>query len=211
MTTETTSRSGDITSTQPSGRLQEAASGIADSAGQAAETQAARGLDRATEILEQVASAVRESGNQIRPQRPEIAGIADTGAQRIEELANTLREKEPREILDDVEQFARRQPALVIGGGLLAGLAIGRILRTGSETATPNGRRVGVMEYSRTSPSMSASTMSRSTTPQSTVSTTTPKLPRTSARSSTSSGSTGMTTSRSTTSKSSGSTSTSGA
>jgi ElaB/YqjD/DUF883 family membrane-anchored ribosome-binding protein len=142
MTTDTTQRStnGSSASSSSPARLQEAASGVADSAGQAAQTQASMAMDRAGEALEQVAQAIRDTGNQLRQERPEIAGIAETGAQRVDQLSMYLRQHDARALIDDAEQFARRQPAVVIGGGLALGLLVGRLLRSGAEPMTGSGQ-----------------------------------------------------------------------
>ena len=142
MTTDTTQRStnGSSSSSSSPARLQEAASGVADSAGQAAQTQASMAMDRAGEALEQVAQAIRDTGDQLRQERPEIAGLADTGAQRIDQLSMYLRQHDARALIDDAEQFARRQPAIVIGGGLALGLLVGRLLRSGAEPMTGSGQ-----------------------------------------------------------------------
>jgi ElaB/YqjD/DUF883 family membrane-anchored ribosome-binding protein len=134
MTTETVgSTNGTSTSGQSPERLQQAAGDIAEKAGRTAERQASMTMNRVGDTLDDVARAVRDSGGQLREQRPEIANVADTAAQRVEGVASYLREHDAREVIDQAEQFARRQPALVIGAGLLLGLAAGRLLRSGAE------------------------------------------------------------------------------
>jgi ElaB/YqjD/DUF883 family membrane-anchored ribosome-binding protein len=120
-------------------RLGDAAGDVLDQAGRTAEHQASWAMTRAGDTLDQVARAVRDSGSQLRADRPEIANVADTAAQRVEEIAGYLREHDAREILDEAERLARRQPALVVGGGLLLGLIAGRLLRSGAEPTTTNG------------------------------------------------------------------------
>jgi len=140
-----TSSNGNGTSQSSSPeRLQDAASGILDQAGRTAETQASKTMDKASETLEQVARAVRESGNQLRTERPEIAGFADTAAQRVEQASTYLRQHDAREVVAEAERIARRQPVLVVGGGLLLGLALGRFLRSGAEPMNnTTGRQFG--------------------------------------------------------------------
>lgn len=128
-----TSTDGMSSSGQSPERLTQAASGVLDQAGRTAETQASRTMDKAGEALEQVARAVRDSGNQLREQRPEIAGIADTAAEKVEQVSTYLRQHDAREVISEAERFARRQPALVVGGGLALGVIIGRLLRSGAE------------------------------------------------------------------------------
>jgi hypothetical protein len=58
-----------------------------------------------------------------------------------------VREKDVNEMLRDVQQFARRQPALFIGGSFAAGLLAARFLRSShgqDEYAAPgDGRGYG--------------------------------------------------------------------
>jgi ElaB/YqjD/DUF883 family membrane-anchored ribosome-binding protein len=114
-------------------RLQEAAGSVADSASQAAQQQASRAMSRAGDTLYGVAQALRDAGNQMRQERPEVANLADAGAERIDQLSNYVREHDVRSVVDDAEQLARRQPAVVIAGGLALGLIVGRVLRSGAE------------------------------------------------------------------------------
>lgn len=120
-------------------RIQDTATGLADQAGRTAQAQANRTLNQAGDTLSQVARAVRDAGEGLREQRPEIAGIADTAAERVDRAATYLREHEPQELIDSATDFARRQPALVIGGALVAGLVLGRVLRSGTEAAIEGG------------------------------------------------------------------------
>jgi ElaB/YqjD/DUF883 family membrane-anchored ribosome-binding protein len=133
-------------------RLQEAASGLIDQAGRTAETQASRTMTRAGETLDQVARAVRDAGSGMRTERPEIAEFAETAAGRVEEAAEYLRVHDASELVDEATRFARQQPVLVVGGALLAGLAIGRLLK--SSTSMQSGARAGMYGqtgYGRTS------------------------------------------------------------
>jgi ElaB/YqjD/DUF883 family membrane-anchored ribosome-binding protein len=114
-------------------RLQEAAGSIADSAGQAAEAQASRAMTRAGDSLGDVAQVLHDTGNRMRDERPEIADLVETGAQRVDQLSAYVRETDVRGVIDDAEAFARRQPAVVIAGGLAIGLLVGRVLRSGAE------------------------------------------------------------------------------
>jgi len=115
-------------------RLGEAASGLIDQAGQTAEAQVSSAMTRAGDTLSQVAQAVRRSGEGMRDQEPLIADVADTAARRVEDLSSYLREHDAREVFRTVEDFARRQPAVVLAGGLALGLALGRFLKSAEGT-----------------------------------------------------------------------------
>ncbi|HEY7589505.1 MAG TPA: hypothetical protein VH723_00795 [Candidatus Limnocylindrales bacterium] len=146
MTTRTpTGRDAGRQSTMNGGdadRLKAAASGLAEQAGRTAEAQASTAMTKAGEALDQVAQAVRDAGSQMREQRPEIAGIADTAATRVEETARYLREHDARELMDQVQDFSRRQPLAVVGGSLVLGLLIGRFLGSGRSTTDSDGATV---------------------------------------------------------------------
>src|SRR4051794_21461349 len=139
MTTETTQTSTNGSMSNSPTKLQDAAGGIADSAGQAAQTQASMAMTKAGDTLEQVAQAIRDTSNQLRQDRPEIAGIAETGAQKIDDVSTFLRQHDAREVMDEAERFARRQPALIVAGGLALGLIVGRLLRSGAEPMGSGG------------------------------------------------------------------------
>ena len=142
MTTRTqsdksTKSAGSAAGTAEGSKLKETASGVADEAAQTVEATAARGMSQAGEVLHQVASAVRDTGMQT--EQPQIARVMATAAEKLDEAATYVSEREPRELIDTAQDTARRQPILVIGGGLLAGVVLGRVLRSagmGAPTST---------------------------------------------------------------------------
>jgi ElaB/YqjD/DUF883 family membrane-anchored ribosome-binding protein len=121
-------------------KLQQAAGDIADQAARTAEATASTGMTKAGETLDQVAQAIRDAGSGLREQQPQIASVVDTAAERVEEVSSYLREHDAREAVENVQRFAREQPAVVIGGGLALGLLLGRFLKSG---ASGNGNGSG--------------------------------------------------------------------
>jgi ElaB/YqjD/DUF883 family membrane-anchored ribosome-binding protein len=137
-------------------RLADAASNVADKAGQTVEAQASTAMDQIAHTVEQVAQAVRRAGDEIRQDQPQIASIADTAATQVDHLANYLEGHEPREMLDSLEEAARRQPAVVIGAGIAIGLVLGRLLRStmpmnGSGSSQGSPRYRGSSSYGMSS------------------------------------------------------------
>jgi ElaB/YqjD/DUF883 family membrane-anchored ribosome-binding protein len=137
---ETTARtSGGTSQTRSTGtqaggdRLQEAATGLADQAARTAEAQASSVMTKTGETLGQVARAIRDAGNGLREERPEIAGFTDTAAQRVEEASTYLRDHDAREVIDATQDYARRQPVVIVAGALALGLLAGRFLRSGQQ------------------------------------------------------------------------------
>jgi len=91
---------------------------------------------RSTEAGERVggfASDVRTVGDQLRQQgKDQPAKLADQAADRAERLGDYLKGSDADRILQDVEDFGRRQPWAVIGGGVALGLMASRFLKASS-------------------------------------------------------------------------------
>ena len=121
-------------------QLQDAATGLVQQAARTAAAQASTTMTRVGETLETVAEHIRQAGQDLQAEQPQVAGMIDTAAERVEGAAAYLRDHDASEALENVQRIARNQPALVIGGGLAAGLIIGRILRGGAETAASDAR-----------------------------------------------------------------------
>jgi hypothetical protein len=62
----------------------------------------------------------------------------------VERASQYLREHDAREALDTAQDFARRQPLAVVAGGLVLGLAVGRLLRT---AGTASGGSQGSSQF----------------------------------------------------------------
>ena len=90
---------------------------------------------RATDGMGSVAQAVRQSTRQLRDQQHDtIAQYVEKAADQLDRFSTRLREKNISELVDDVQRFARQQPALFIGAAFAAGLCGARFLKSSSET-----------------------------------------------------------------------------
>ena len=92
-------------------------------------TQAGEQAQSLAETLRQTASQLRQTGD---GQKTRYAGIADQGADRLERVGGYLTESDAEELLSKVEEVARRQPWLVVGTGLILGIATARFLKASS-------------------------------------------------------------------------------
>lgn len=118
-------------------RLADAAGDIAAQATGVAEQRASSTMTQVGDTIEQVARAVRNTGEQLRSDQPQLASFADTAAEHAEHAAQFLRQNDARDVLDEVQDFARRQPAVIVGAGLAVGLLVGRAIKS----AGPSGQR----------------------------------------------------------------------
>lgn len=122
------------------GKAQEKASDLQSQVRQ----QAVSGLNgqkkMAADSLQSVAEAVRKTENQLREQNQgAVAEYAGNAAGQIERLSHYVRESDPEAMMGDVEQYARRQPAIFLGGAFLLGALGARFIRTSGQKrqATP--------------------------------------------------------------------------
>jgi hypothetical protein len=89
-----------------------------------------------------LADALRRTTEHLRSEdQQRIAGLTETVARQVDQLANYLRTKDARAMKQDLENLARRQPALMLGGALVLGLIGARFLKS-SERGRER-RRIG--------------------------------------------------------------------
>jgi hypothetical protein len=131
---------GQDTTEQIKDKASEAAGQVQDKAQQAAEQAKGRAQQmidqRSTDVGEQVvttAGALRSVGDQLRDQGQDgPARIVDQAVDHAERIGGRLRDADADQLLSDVEDLARRQPWLVVAGGIALGFAAARFLKASS-------------------------------------------------------------------------------
>jgi hypothetical protein len=113
-----------------------------DLAGQAKDKVEAAVNDKKSvgaDYIGNIASAVHRVAGEIGNEIPQAAPYIHQAANRLEGVATAVREKNVRELVGEVEGFARQQPMLFFGGTLLLGFAAIRFLKTtqGGSQAQP--------------------------------------------------------------------------
>ena len=97
-------------------------------------SQLANQKHEASQRMVPVQSALRETGQQLRKQgQGSVAGYADKAADQVERFSGYLRETDVDEIVDEVRGFARRSPAVFLGGAVALGFLATRFLKSSSE------------------------------------------------------------------------------
>ena len=119
----------------------QATGNIVNKVQQQAGSQLTRQKETAASELSQVANAVRRIRENLPQQDlgPIARVVGDYGekaANSLERLSTYVREKDPKQLLDDVQNFGRRRPALMLGGAFLLGFAGARLIRS-SMSSTP--------------------------------------------------------------------------
>lgn len=111
---------------------------VAQQAAGTAKEQASQQVDtHSTTVGEQVGSvseAMRKAGEHLRSQGDDMpAQLAERAADQVQKLGSYLRNTEGSTILRDVEDFARRQPLIVVAGGVALGVLAARMLKASGQ------------------------------------------------------------------------------
>jgi len=130
---------------QVAGQAQEKAQQAAGQARGALRQQVDQRSTQAGEQVSTVAKDVRSVSSTLREQgKDRPAQWADQIAERVERFGDYLRNADGDRILHDVEDFGRRQPWGVVGGGALLGFLASRFLKASSSRRyEASGRATG--------------------------------------------------------------------
>jgi len=116
---------------QVADQAQQTARQVADQTRQQVNSRLTTQKDRAAEGLSNVAQALRQTGQQLREQDQEgITLYIDRAASQVERFSGYLQRSDVGQLVDDVERFARRRPALFLGGAFALGILGARFLKS---------------------------------------------------------------------------------
>ena len=108
-------------------------------AGQQAEAEAKKRKSQVVSQVNNVAHALHKASEQLRDDnQDDLAGYAEQVANRVEQVSDYLDEQGVRGITEDVENFARKQPSLFIGGAVALGLIGARFLKSSRPNSSSN-------------------------------------------------------------------------
>jgi hypothetical protein len=90
--------------------------------------------------LTDVSQAVTQVGTQLRQSDHEsLARYADMATEQVDRFASYLRSRDAGEILEEVQDFARRQPALILGGAFVLGVIGARFFKSSAPQSSGRG------------------------------------------------------------------------
>jgi len=113
------------------GQAYEAAAGKATSKLEEQKTTLSGGLVSVADSFRQVGQNLKGADVQDGIAKY-TAEYSDTAAQKIEQVANYFESRDIKEMFHDVESFARRNPAIFIGGAFALGIIAARFLKSSS-------------------------------------------------------------------------------
>jgi hypothetical protein len=105
--------------------------------------RADQGKNQAAQTITRIAGSMRRVSTDIEGEQPAVAGAARTVAEQAERLAGYMERTHAREMVHTVEDAARRQPLLFLGGAFALGLVAARLLKAGHGPTDDRGRYRG--------------------------------------------------------------------
>jgi ElaB/YqjD/DUF883 family membrane-anchored ribosome-binding protein len=105
---------------------------IATQAGDRARGIVSQGLERTAEALANVSKMVGDTAGGIEERLgPEYGDYARRAAGAIENVANTIAEKDPDELIEDTRNFVRNSPGIALAGAAVVGFVVARLIKSG--------------------------------------------------------------------------------
>ena len=134
--TETTSGDGAQGAVvQGKEQVQEKAGQLSDRVKQSAREQIDQRSTEAGERAQTLSHDLRSVGERLREDGNDgPANVADQAADRVERIGSYLSETDSNRLLEDAEDFGRRQPWLTLAGGIALGIVAARLLKASSSS-----------------------------------------------------------------------------
>jgi ABC-type transporter Mla subunit MlaD len=110
--------------------MKQQASQVKDQVTQQAESKLDNQKHKVASQISSLASALDDASSTMRDSNPQMAHFAESAVDRLNQWSTQLERKDFGELVDDVESFARRNPALFVGGAFALGLLGARFLKS---------------------------------------------------------------------------------
>jgi predicted extracellular nuclease len=118
--------------------LGEAAKDMASDATARVKTALERQKTSSADYLGTIAQAVHRAAGEFQDEAPQAAHYIRQAADQIETVATAVRERNVRDLIGEVQGFARRQPTLFFGGAVVLGFAALRFLKSSAPSSRDN-------------------------------------------------------------------------
>jgi ElaB/YqjD/DUF883 family membrane-anchored ribosome-binding protein len=129
------------------GMIDSASGKIRDEAGTRARGFVSQGLERGSTTLANISTLVGDTAQQIEEKLgPQYGGYARTASDTLTRYADTLKNKNPDELVDDAREFVRKSPGIALGAAAVVGFGLIRLIKAGIDgdsATTPSAPRPG--------------------------------------------------------------------
>ena len=124
-------------------QLSDAALDMANSAKDKVEAAVSQRKSIGADYIGSIAQAAGRAANEFEAELPQAAHYIRQASEQIQGVADTVRERDMRELVGEVQDFARRQPTLFFGGAVVMGFAALRFLKSTAPKPNNEVRREG--------------------------------------------------------------------
>lgn len=114
----------------------DAARGFASSAKDKAEEAVTQRKSIGADYIGSLAQATGQAAHAFDNDLPQAAHYIRQASEHIQGVADTVRERDVRELVGEVQDFARKQPTLFFGGAVVLGFAALRFLKSTVPTSS---------------------------------------------------------------------------
>jgi ElaB/YqjD/DUF883 family membrane-anchored ribosome-binding protein len=136
------------TQTDATDEIRQKGGRVVEETRQQVERQVEGQKDRATEQLGRVRTALEQTSDNLRDQGDDaMARYVGQAARRVEDLSGYLRNRSVGDMISAAEYYARREPALFLGGAMLIGLLGARFLKSSSPSSGSMRRSDYMSDY----------------------------------------------------------------
>jgi hypothetical protein len=111
-------------------QLGDAARDFAGQAKDKVETAVSERKSLSADYIRSIAQATAQAAAAFDSELPQAAHYIRQASSQMENVADTVRQRDVRELVADVQDFARQQPTLFFGGAVLLGFAALRFLKS---------------------------------------------------------------------------------
>ena len=116
-------------------RFREGREQLTSQAGERARGLVTQGLERTAEALANVSKMVGDTAPGVEERLgTEYGDYARRAAGAIENVANTIADKDPDELIEDTRNFVRNSPGIALAGAAVVGFVVARLVKSGLAT-----------------------------------------------------------------------------
>ncbi len=116
-------------------QLGDAALDMANTAKDKVEAAVSERKSLGADYIGSIAQATGRAAHEFEAELPQAAHYIRQASEQIQGVADTVRERDVRELVGEVQEFARRQPTLFFGGAVVLGFAALRFLKSSAPRA----------------------------------------------------------------------------
>jgi hypothetical protein len=128
-------------------KVKSAAGSSVTRAKEQAERFAAEKKETTANRIRSYSSAIHDTARSLEEQDPNIAWFTHRTADRLQGIADYMRNRDFAALRYDAEELARRHPGMFFGGMFLAGLVLGNIVKASRSKLEESGEDFGERGY----------------------------------------------------------------